>query len=133
MVGSLDILCEPYEDNFCLCLRNGIILCNLLNKVHLGGVSKVVANNVSAYQYFENVNNFLAYVEEMKLTTFEASRLEQERLQSSSTTKIVDCILALKACYEWKQYGSPLRTPMVPRKTLNFLQQSTPCVEITNP
>ena len=79
MVGPLDIPCEPSEEEFCLCLRNGIILCNLLNKVQPGAVSKVFANHVeegrslSAYQYFENVKNFLVAVEEMKLPTFEFS------------------------------------------------------------
>lgn len=32
---------------------------------------------LSAYQYFENVRNFLVAVEEMGLPTFEASDLEQ--------------------------------------------------------
>ena len=46
MVGSLDILCEPYEDDFFLCLRYGIILCDLLNKIQPGAVSKFVVNHV---------------------------------------------------------------------------------------
>ena len=130
MVGSnLGIPCEPSEEEFRLCLRNGIILCNLLNKVQPGTVSKVVVNRVSAYQYFENVQNFLASVKEMKLPTFEASQLEQESLQLGSTKKIVDCVLALKACYEWKQYGGPFEDSLVPRKTWNFLQQSTPMLK----
>lgn len=32
---------------------------------------------LSAYQYFENVRNFLVAVEEMGMPTFEASDLEQ--------------------------------------------------------
>jgi len=40
MVGSLDMPCEPSEE-FCLCLRSGIILCNLINKVQPGAMSKV--------------------------------------------------------------------------------------------
>lgn len=151
MDGSQDMPCEPSEEEFRLCLRNGIILCNLINKVQPGAVSKVVANHdsslppqgrpLSAYQYFENVRNFLVAVEEMKLPTFEASHLEQESLQPGSTTKIVDCILALKAYYEWKQcggngslkYAGPLRSPMVPRNSGNFLQHSTPCVPVKAP
>ena len=85
----MDIPCEPSEEEFCLCLRNGIILCNLLNNVQPGAVSKVVANHVEeglslssyAYQYFENVKNFLVAVEEMKLPTF-----EQESLQPGCTS-----------------------------------------------
>lgn len=148
MVGSLDIPCEPSEEEFRLFLRNGIILCNLINKVQPGAVSKVVANHVSslppegrplyAYQYFENVRNFLVAAEDMKFPTFEASHLEQESLQPGSTTKIVDCILAMKSYYEWKQcggngswkYAGPLRSPMIPRSTGNFLQRSTPSVPV---
>lgn len=33
---------------------------------------------LSAYQYFENVRNFLVAVEQMGLPTFEASDLEQQ-------------------------------------------------------
>jgi len=150
MVGSLDIPCKPSEEEFRLCLRNGFILCNLINKVQPGAVSKVVANHVSslrpegrplsAYQYFENVRNFLVAAEEMKLPTFEATHLEQESLRPGSTTKIVDCILALKSYYEWKQcggngswkYAGPLKSPMIPRSTGNFLQRSTPCVAVSD-
>jgi len=106
MVGSLDIQCEPSKEEFRICLRNGIILCNLINKVQPGTISKVVENHVSShppegwplstYQYFENVRNFLVAAEEMNLPTFEATHLEQESLWPGSTTKIVDCILALK-------------------------------------
>jgi len=62
-------------------------------------------------------------------------------LQLDSTTKIVDCILVLKAYYEWKQFGGngswkyagPLRSPMVLQNTGNFLEQSTPCVPVRDP
>ena len=36
---------------------------------------------LSAFQYFEYVRNFLVAVEEMGLPTFEASDLEQVRIQ----------------------------------------------------
>ncbi|XP_027172965.1 kinesin-like protein KIN-14F [Coffea eugenioides] len=103
---------EPTEQEFCLALRNGLILCNVLNKVNPGAVHKVVENRVidvqftegaaqSAIQYFENTRNFLVAVGEMKLLTFEASDLEK----GGSSGKVVDCILCLKGYYEWKQAG----------------------------
>ncbi|XXG72542.1 hypothetical protein AAC387_Pa07g1611 [Persea americana] len=103
---------EPTEEEFCLALRNGLILCNVLNKVNPGAVSKVVENPVidvqvtegaaqSAIQYFENMRNFLVAVGEMKLLTFEASDLEK----GGSSVKVVDCILCLKGYHEWKQAG----------------------------
>ncbi|KAL2945003.1 Kinesin-like protein KIN-14F [Bienertia sinuspersici] len=103
---------EPSEEEFCLALRNGLILCNVLNKVNPGAVLKVVDNPVvtvqfpegaaqSAIQYFENMRNFLMAVGNMKLLTFEASDLEK----GGSSSKVVDCILCLKGYYEWKQAG----------------------------
>ncbi|GJU45488.1 kinesin-like protein KIN-14I [Tanacetum coccineum] len=57
--------------------------------------SSVIPDRValSAYQYFENVRNFLIAVKQMELPTFEASDLEQ------------NCVLALKSYNEWKQTG----------------------------
>ncbi|KAA8527097.1 hypothetical protein F0562_008674 [Nyssa sinensis] len=60
---------EPSEEDFCRALRNGLILCNVLNKVNPGAVHKVVENPIidvqstegaaqSAIQYFENTEEF---------------------------------------------------------------------------
>ncbi|KAF3667447.1 Kinesin KP1 [Capsicum annuum] len=102
---------EPSEEEFRCALRNGLILCNVLNKVNPGAVHKVVVNSVvdmssecaaqSAIQYFENMRNFLVAVGKMQLLTFEASDLEK----GGSSNKVVDCILCLKGYYEWKQAG----------------------------
>ncbi|CAH8307542.1 unnamed protein product [Eruca vesicaria subsp. sativa] len=104
---------KPSEEEFCLSLRNGLILCNVLNKVNPGSVLKVVENPVtlaiqyaegaaqSAIQYFENMRNFLKAVEDMQLLTFGATDLEK----GGSSNKVVDCILCLKGFYEWKQAG----------------------------
>ncbi|GLJ09766.1 hypothetical protein SUGI_0115490 [Cryptomeria japonica] len=112
VVGSKDLPNEPSEEEFRLGLRNGLILCNVINKVHPGSVPKVVDNPasavpppdgaaLSAYQYFENVRNFLVAVQELNLPNFEASDLEK----GGSSTKVVDCILALKSYSDWKQTG----------------------------
>ncbi|XP_065861606.1 kinesin-like protein KIN-14F [Euphorbia lathyris] len=109
-LGSLSK--EPSEQEFCLALRNGLILCNVLNKVNPGAVLKVVDNPIlavqsteaaaqSAIQYFENMRNFLVAVKDMKLLTFEASHLEK----GGSSSMVVDCILCLKGYYEWKLAG----------------------------
>ncbi|URD92996.1 CH, partial [Musa troglodytarum] len=103
---------EPTEEEFFLALRNGLILCNVLNRVNPGAVPKVVENPVitiqstdaaaqSAIQYFENMRNFLVAVGDMKLLTFEASDLEK----GGSSNKVVDCILCLKGYHEWKLAG----------------------------
>nr|QWT43333.1 kinesin-like protein KIN14D [Citrullus lanatus] len=112
VVGGKDLPAEPSEEEFRLGLRSGIILCNVLNKVQPGAVSKVVEGPcdsviipdgapLSAYQYFENVRNFLVAIEEMGLPTFEASDLEQ----GGKSTRIVNSVLALKSYSTWKQGG----------------------------
>ncbi|KAJ8467577.1 hypothetical protein OPV22_030129 [Ensete ventricosum] len=112
VVAAKDLPDEPSEEEFRLGLRNGLILCNALNKIHPGAVPKVVVNPgdtvqqpdgaaLSAYQYFENVRNFLVAVQEIGLPTFEASDLEQ----GGKSARIVNCVLALKSYGEWKQMG----------------------------
>ncbi|KAL4313281.1 hypothetical protein GQ457_01G013160 [Hibiscus cannabinus] len=145
LVGPLGISGQPSEKEFISCLRNGLILCNVINKIHPGAVAKVVEINSHAqslnrefqppraYQYFENVRNFLVAVEELKLPAFEACDLErvnsdstlnnccsfwlqfyvvfnklsqflgQDNLEAGSASKVVDCILALKSYHECKQ------------------------------
>ena len=131
LVGPLGIPNQPSEREFISCLRNGLILCNAINKIHPGTVPKVLhyfsfiwkfflimtffpqlncsiilifisvtilslwlhlkvveiqlplqsfnleMRPLPAYQYFENVRNFLVAVDELKLPAFEASDLER--------------------------------------------------------
>ncbi|CAL5208873.1 unnamed protein product [Lathyrus oleraceus] len=113
VVAAKDLPAEPSEEEFRLGLRSGIILCNVINKVQPGAVCKVVESPVdsglipdgaplSAFQYFENVRNFLVAVQEIGIPTFEASDLEQ----GGKSSRIVNSVLALKSYSEWKQTGA---------------------------
>jgi len=44
-VGPLGISSEPTERELISCLRNGLILCNAINKIHPGAVPKVLHYN----------------------------------------------------------------------------------------
>uniref|UniRef100_A0A1J3GQ14 Kinesin-4 n=3 Tax=Noccaea caerulescens TaxID=107243 RepID=A0A1J3GQ14_NOCCA len=112
VVGGRDLPADPSEEDFRIALRSGILLCNVLNRVKPGAVSKVVeAPNdplvnqdgaaLSAFQYFENLRNFLVVVEEMGIPTFEVSDFEK----GGKSARIVECVLALKSYREWKQSG----------------------------
>ncbi|KAG6434127.1 hypothetical protein SASPL_105749 [Salvia splendens] len=88
MVGVVlgkDLPAEPSEEDFRIGLRSGIIL---LNKIQPASVPKVVDAPVdtviipdgaalTAFQYFENVRNFLTAIQEMGIPTFEVPDLEQ--------------------------------------------------------
>ncbi|CAH8357907.1 unnamed protein product [Eruca vesicaria subsp. sativa] len=113
VVQGRDLPADPSEDAFRIALRSGILLCNVLNKVKPGAVPKVVeapndplvnqdgAAALSAFQYFENLRNFLVVVEEMGIPTFEVSDFEK----GGKSSRIVECVLALKSYREWKQSG----------------------------
>ncbi|XP_074325550.1 kinesin-like protein KIN-14F [Apium graveolens] len=110
--GAKDLPAQPTEDEFRIKLQSGIILCNVLNKIQAGAVPKVVeapsdvvnipdGAALSVFQHFENVRNFLVSVEEMGIPTFEASDLEQ----GGKSSRIVNCVLAMKSYSEWKDRG----------------------------
>ncbi|XVF57555.1 hypothetical protein PTKIN_Ptkin06aG0215200 [Pterospermum kingtungense] len=101
VVLGKDLPAEPSEEEFRLGLRSGIILCNVLNKVACDSVIVPDGAALSAFQYFENVRNFLNAIEELGIPTFEASDLEQ----GGKSSRIVNCVLALKSYGEWKQSG----------------------------
>nr|GEW72408.1 kinesin-like protein KIN-14I isoform X1 [Tanacetum cinerariifolium] len=112
VVNARDLPAQPSEEEFRLALRSGSILCHVINKVESGAVPKVVEGScdsgvvpdgaaLSIYQCFENVRNFLVVAGDMGLPTFEASDLEQ----GGKSSRIVNCILAMKSYREWKQAG----------------------------
>ncbi|KAJ4772316.1 P-loop containing nucleoside triphosphate hydrolases superfamily protein [Rhynchospora pubera] len=104
VVAARDLPEEPSEEEFRLGLRSGIILCNALNKLYPATIPKVVeaptdftpspdGAALSAYQYFENVRNFLVALQDFHLPTFEASDLEK----GGKAARVVNCVLALKS------------------------------------
>ncbi|GAB2262683.1 hypothetical protein Droror1_Dr00003680 [Drosera rotundifolia] len=111
IVAATDLPAEPSEEELRLALRSGMILCTVLNRVKPAAVPKVVESPhdcnlvpdgaLSAYQYFENVRNFLVAAQEIGVPTFEASDLEQ----GGVSARIVNSILALKSYHEWRQSG----------------------------
>uniref|UniRef100_A0A0D9Y027 Kinesin motor domain-containing protein n=1 Tax=Leersia perrieri TaxID=77586 RepID=A0A0D9Y027_9ORYZ len=112
VVCARDLPDEPSEEEFRLGLRNGIVLCNALNKIQPGAIPKVVqaqsdaagpsdGSALCAYQYFENLRNFLVSVEHLGLPTFEVSDLEK----GGKGVRVVDCVLALKSLSESNKLG----------------------------
>ncbi|CAL4952651.1 unnamed protein product [Urochloa decumbens] len=111
MVGSFGLSPCPSDQEFVASLRNGIVLCKAINKLQPGAVPKVITNAPcesqpsTAFQYFENIRNFLVAVHNLKLLSFEASDLDKDNLDAGTVGKIVDCIISLKPYHEWKQSG----------------------------
>ncbi|XP_057438063.1 kinesin-like protein KIN-14L isoform X2 [Lotus japonicus] len=143
-VGPLGISNQPTERELISCLRNGLVLCKAINKIHQGAVPKVVdipvasqtfgwdSQPLPAYQYFENVRNFLVAAEELKLPAFEASDLERESVEMGSAGKVVDCILSLKLYQELKQNqngcNKHLRSPLLMHSASRMHSKATAAV-----
>lgn len=52
VVGGKDLPAEPSEEDFRIGLRSGIILCNVLNKIQPGAVSKVLLYYIYTCLFF---------------------------------------------------------------------------------
>ncbi|KAM0845450.1 hypothetical protein ACQ4PT_056355 [Festuca glaucescens] len=128
IVCARDLPEEPSEEEFRLGLRNGIVLCNALNKIQPGAIPKVVeapsdtgvpadGSALCAYQYFENLRNFLVNVQDLGLPTFEHSDLEK----GGKGVRVVDCVLALRSFSESKTTGR-----QTPSKYGGISKPSTP-------
>ncbi|KAE8684084.1 Kinesin-4 [Hibiscus syriacus] len=113
VVLGKDLPSMPSEDEFRLGLRSGKILCTALNKIQPGSVPNIVdgpsdsviipdGDALSEYPFFENVINFLKVVEELGIPPFEATDLEQ----GGNSSRIVQCVLALKSYGGWKKSGA---------------------------
>ncbi|XP_076908617.1 kinesin-like protein KIN-14L [Bidens hawaiensis] len=133
VVGPLGIPKQPSEQQFISCLRNGLVLCHAINQIEPGSVPKVVeisrfpsqsltwdSQPLPAYQFFENVRNFLKAVEGLRLPVFEASVFERDNMVAGSSTKIVDCVLGLKEYNDRKlkkkvneSFKNDFRSPLV--------------------
>ncbi|XP_071695047.1 kinesin-like protein KIN-14I [Rutidosis leptorrhynchoides] len=105
VVAARDLPAEPSEEDFRLGLRSGMILCNVLNKIKPGAVSKVINAPSAVFHtpdaaaksaYFENVKNFLGAVDEMGIPPFDPSDLEQ----GGDFSQVVNTVLAMKAFSE---------------------------------
>ncbi|KAK8963316.1 Kinesin-4 [Platanthera guangdongensis] len=143
MAGPLGLPAQPTEQEFVSCLKSGLVLCNAINKIQSGAVPKVITNQsaglswenqtLTAYQYFENIRNFLVAVDELKIPSFEISDIERETMEAGSVGNIVDCILGLKAYHEWKQSSKSngpwkySKSPMVSR-TRARIQSNVPAL-----
>ncbi|KAG9136513.1 hypothetical protein Leryth_014358 [Lithospermum erythrorhizon] len=130
---ALDLVpLQPTEQQFCMALRNGLIFCNVLNKVHPRAVPKcatfglvivllrrvmvvvdqVVEIPVVDVQSMEGpAQSAIQYFENMRNFLLALGKMKLLTFEASdlekggSSGKVVDCILCLKGYYEWKQAG----------------------------
>lgn len=105
MVGPLNLPSEPSEEDLRASLSDGNVLCSLINKLN----PEIFENEDAGHSSLpsrDNLEKFFTAVGEMRLPTYESSDLEQN-YPSSSSERVVDCLLSLKSYCEWKQGRDP--------------------------
>eukprot|EP00250_Pteridium_aquilinum_P001441 c11635_g1_i1 orf=461-859(+) len=103
-IGPLDLPIDPTEEDLRHCLRDGSVLCRLINKVDPALLSKVLeaeefSSNSSPSR--DSVGRFLKAISLLKLPLFEVYDLEQPNYQPLSSERVVECLLSLKSYHEW--------------------------------
>eukprot|EP00873_Tetraselmis_striata_P027607 jgi/Tetstr1/447871/TSEL_035181.t2 len=124
-VSSLtgDSLPTDTDGSFRRHLRDGVLLCRLLNAVKPGTITRIVeeccvdSNTGEVIQTMENVTNFLKSANAVGIPSeyiFSVSDLEETE-GGGERPRVVDCLLCLKRMHEGQklngQYSTPSRSP----------------------
>lgn len=111
LFGPIGIPDQPCEKEFISCLQNDFILGNLLNKIRPDSYPKIERAPSSSHalqstsvKYFRNVQIFISVMHDLSIPVPEASVFAKDNLEESSSTKLVDCILALEYYCKGKQH-----------------------------
>ncbi|KAK7291434.1 hypothetical protein RIF29_06571 [Crotalaria pallida] len=92
LLPSLNLPINTKDGELRACLSNGIVLCQILNKLRPGSVNVVNDFDHSLPSQSENVKRFLKALDVLGLPKFEISNLEKGNMKS-----VVDCLLTLRA------------------------------------
>jgi len=129
-------------------LRDGVLLCKLINAVKPGTVTRIVeeccvdSNTGEVIQTMENVTNFLKCAHALGIPSeyiFSVSDLEEGM---GERPRVVDCLLCLKRMHEGQKltghYSTPSRspfgsTPYARRNTTGYSRHMTPGSEYGTP
>eukprot|EP00951_Prasinocladus_malaysianus_P039346 scaffold440074_cov46-Prasinocladus_malaysianus.AAC.1 len=117
-----DVLPVKTDSEFRASLRDGVVLCKILNHVKPGTITRIVDRNElenatgEVIQNMENVTNFLKGVHAVGLPgDYIFSVADLEDTGPGERLKVADCLLCLKRLSEGKkltgQYSTPARSP----------------------
>ncbi|MED6134871.1 hypothetical protein PIB30_041038, partial [Stylosanthes scabra] len=92
LLPTLNLPMNITDDELRVCLSNGTILCQVMNKLRPGSVSEVSEFDDSPSAKSENVKRFLKAIDALGMPKFELSDLEKGPMKN-----VVDCLLTLRA------------------------------------
>ncbi|KAF8365134.1 hypothetical protein HHK36_032877 [Tetracentron sinense] len=114
MFPSLSLPPGASEEELRACLIDGTILCSILNRLSPGSVDEEVCSDLSLEPCSENVNRFLAAMDEIGLPRFEHLDLEQ-----GSMAKVLKCLWTLKARFNSNVGGDDIQITSLIAKSGN--------------
>eukprot|EP00850_Spirogloea_muscicola_P017718 SM000155S01647 [mRNA] locus=s155:118648:126961:+ [translate_table: standard] len=110
---------KPSEEEFRRYLRNGTVLCRLVNVALPGFKCKVAEGQLDQsvctsgpfsprrdiYHTLENLEQVIKALRSIGAPAFQIADLEKEHTSQGATARVVDSILALKSYYTWQRAG----------------------------
>jgi len=111
----------PYED----VLQDGVILCNVMNKLKPGSIAKVNPSGGGQFKMMENINNFQKAIEEYgvpKIDVFQTCDLWEKKDIATVTT----CLFALgRTSYKHPEWNGPWLGPRPSEENIREFSEET--------
>eukprot|EP00850_Spirogloea_muscicola_P010111 SM000058S18541 [mRNA] locus=s58:459079:467744:- [translate_table: standard] len=110
---------KPSEEEFRRYLRNGTVLCRLVNVALPGFKCKVAEAQLNQsvctsgpfsprrniYHTLENLEQVIKALRSIGAPAFQIGDIEKEHTSQGATARVVDSVLALKSYYTWQRAG----------------------------
>ncbi|KAA0195209.1 Transgelin [Fasciolopsis buskii] len=98
---------KPYED----ILRDGVILCKLINKIKPGSVKKINENSTMPFKIMENINAFQEAIKAYGVPTADVFQTV-DLFEKKDISQVTQCIFALgRTCQTHSDYDGPTLGP----------------------
>ncbi|CAL8085451.1 unnamed protein product [Calicophoron daubneyi] len=100
---------KPYEE----ILRNGVVLCKLINVIKPGSVKKINENSTMPFKIMENINAFQEAIKAYGVPTADVFQTV-DLFEKKDIGQVTQCIFALgRTCQTHPEYTGPTLGPKV--------------------
>lgn len=98
---------KPYED----LLRDGVVLCKLMNKLQPGSVKKINENSTAPFKIMENINAFQEAIKKYGVPVADVFQTV-DLFEKKDVAQVTQCICALgRTCQTHPEYKGPILGP----------------------
>ncbi|ORY37820.1 hypothetical protein BCR33DRAFT_854571 [Rhizoclosmatium globosum] len=112
----------PQDVSFQEALKDGVILCEVINKISPGAQVKI-NNSKMPFKQMENINSYLQAAEQMGIKRHELFQTV-DLFEAKNMVQVIDSIYALSRCAESKGYqGQRIGPKLAEKKEYSFSQE----------